>query len=84
MPQLEPAGLALQNRRLRLTAAACLGLTAVTLLSGQVVAPQNESQDTYHAAVPVDSADGFVVLVRNDGRVYRVGRHGDAERLNPR
>ena len=70
-----------QNRRLKLALVGLAGLIVLVFASGQVTVPENSLPTKYHVAVPVDSEDGFVVLVRNDGRILRVEKYGKMSRV---
>ncbi|MEM9418999.1 MAG: hypothetical protein AAGA25_08125 [Planctomycetota bacterium] len=83
MPTLELDHLIQQNRRLKLGLIGLCGLIVLTFASGQVSVPQDRSNRSYHAAVAVDNADGYVVLVRNDGKVVRIERTGRPTVINP-
>jgi hypothetical protein len=72
-----------QNRRLRLGLFACLGTLILTNAAGfGIVNPslQTREDESFHAITAAEK-DGFVVLVRNDGHVYRIKSSGSAQRV---
>ncbi|MEM1447111.1 MAG: hypothetical protein AAGF84_13715 [Planctomycetota bacterium] len=81
MPTANLDPLVRHNRRLKLALIGVCGLFVLTFASGQVSVPENNLPTQYHVAVPVDNENGFVVLVRNDGRIYRVEKYGKMSRV---